>query len=102
MLILCLGISIGTAIEGNNHVNDSMSNMEIVGDTTNTDNTTNIVGGGNKRKTSPDKDKWKKTKDNTSDKAKGQENPPNNVGSQKDPNLSPQNTSSDEESFKQP
>lgn len=103
LLILCLGISIGTAIEGNNHANDnSMSNMEIVGDTTNTDNTTNIVGGGNKRKTSPDKDKWKKTKDNTSDKAKGQENPPNNVGSQKDPNLFPQNTSSDEESFKQP
>lgn len=102
LLILCLGISIGTAIEGNNHANDSMSNMEIVGDTTNTDNTTNIVGGGNKRKKSPDEDKQKKTEDNTSDKAKGQENPPNNDGSQKDPNLSPQNTSSDEESFKQP
>jgi hypothetical protein len=37
LLILCLGISIGTAIEGNNHANDSMSNTEIVGDTTNTD-----------------------------------------------------------------
>ena len=98
LLILCLGISIGTAIEGNNHANDSMSNTEIVGDTTNTDNTTNIVDGGHKRKKNPDKDKQKKTEDNSIDKAKEQESPPNNDGNPNNPDPSPQNTSNVEES----
>ena len=102
LLILCLGISIGTTIEGNNHANDSMSNTEIVGDTTNTDNTTNMVDGGNKRKKNPDKDKQKKTDDNSSDKAKEQESPPNNDGNPNNPDPSPQNTSNVEESNLQP
>ena len=75
-----------------------MSNTEIVGDTTNTDNTTNIVDGGHKRKKNPDKDKQKKTEDNSIDKAKEQESPPNNDGNPNNPDPSPQNTSNVEES----
>ena len=100
LLILCLGISIGTAKEGNSHTNGCTSNTEIVGDTINTDKTTNNDGGKSKRKMKPNtsKDEQKKSEiENSIDEAEGQGEPQNNDGNQNSPNLSPHNNSNDEE-----
>ena len=106
LLILCVGISIGTAIEENNPANVSISDTEFVRDTINIDKTTKSDGGGSKRTPPPkktSKDKQKKTETKKSfDEAKGQETPPSNDASPNNPDQSLQNTNNSEESNLQP